>query len=127
MQPNALVIRIQPDEGIKLLFTTMVPGREDEIKLADMDFRYATSGMQPSEAYERVLLDALRGRPTLFWRADSVEAAWRAVAPLLKPLRKEIAQSFPNYEPGSWGPKEAEELLTRDGRFWFMESSQPTL
>ena len=127
IEPNALVIRIQPDEGIRLLFTTMVPGREDEISQASMDFRYATSGMQPSEAYERVLLDAVKGRPTLFWRADSVEAAWRAVAPLLKPLHKEVAENFPNYEPGSWGPKEAEDLLGRDGRRWFRDSSHPTL
>jgi len=75
--------------------------------------------MQPSEAYERVVLDALKGRPTLFWRADSVEAAWRAVAPLLKPPRKEVAKSFPNYEHGTWGPKEAEELIIREGRSWF--------
>lgn len=119
MQPNTLVIRIQPEEGIRLLFTTMVPGREDKISVAEMDFRYAASGMQPSEAYERVLLDALRGRPTLFWRADSVEAAWRAVAPLLKAPGKEVAESFPNYQPATWGPKEAEELITRDGRWWF--------
>ncbi len=118
-QPNSLVIRLQPDEGIRLVFTTMVPGREDKIDLADMDFRYSSFGVQPIEAYERVLLDGLKGRPALFWRAEGVEAAWRAVAPLLKEPCQEVWDSFPNYEPGSWGPEQAQHLLRNDQRSWF--------
>jgi len=122
-QPNSLVMRLQPDEGIRLVFTTMVPGREDRIDLAEMDFRYSSFGVQPTEAYERVLLDGLEGRPALFWRADGVEAAWRAVAPLLADPGEELAGAFPNYEPGSWGPEDARELLRRDGRSWFEHGS----
>jgi len=115
-QPNTLVVRIQPNEGIRLTFTTKVPGAEDRVKLANLDFRYADLGHPMPEAYERVLLDGLRGNPTLCWRADAIEAAWRTVAPLLAP---EAARREPLvYEPGSWGPAEAELLLRRDGRWW---------
>jgi glucose-6-phosphate 1-dehydrogenase len=118
-EPNTLVVRIQPDEGFRLCFTTMMPGREDVLGLANMDFRYASLGVGSSEPYERVLLDALHGRPALFWRADGVEAAWQAVAPLLDGPSPEVARTFPNYEPGTWGPAEADQLLRRDGRAWF--------
>ncbi len=118
VQSNELVIRIQPDEGIRLSFSAMVPGREDRIDRANMDFRYLSFGGKQSEAYERVVLDGMNGRPSLFWRADGVEAAWRAVDPLLKRADEETANSFPNYEPGTWGPQEADTLLRRDGRRW---------
>ena len=117
-QPNTLIIRIQPDEGIQLLFTTLVPGREDKLGTANLDFRYRELGSAPSEAYERVLLDAMRGQATLFWRGDGVEAAWRAVEPLLDEPKDDL-YGFPNHAPGSWGPKEADDLLRRDGRVWF--------
>jgi glucose-6-phosphate 1-dehydrogenase len=68
------------------------------------------------EAYERILLDCLRGLPTLFWRADCVEAAWRAVTPLLDAADKETAAPFPNYARGTWGPAAADQLLQRDGK-----------
>jgi glucose-6-phosphate 1-dehydrogenase len=118
-QPNTLIIRIQPDEGIRLFFATMLPGREDKIAMADMDFRYATLGKQPSEAYERVILDGLAGKPALFWRADGIEATWRAVERLLQSQNKTLAAQFPNYEPGTWGPREADDLIRRDRRTWF--------
>ena len=117
VRPNVLVIRIQPDEGIRLVFSAKVPGHEDRVAQANLDFRYAGFGPSLADAYERVLLDSLRGKPTLFWRADSIEAAWRAVAPLLEEAGT-TEDPFPNYEPGSWGPEKADELLTRDQRTW---------
>ena len=118
-QPNTLVIRIQPDEGLQLFFATMLPGRTDVIGMANMDFRYSSLGEQPSEAYERVLLDGLNGNPALFWRADGIVAAWRAVVPLIEKPLEELARAFPNYEPGTWGPKDADDLIRRDKRTWF--------
>jgi glucose-6-phosphate 1-dehydrogenase len=115
-QPNTLVLRIQPEEGIRLTFSTKVPGWEERVARANMDFRYSAFGLELPEAYERILLDGLRGNPTLFWRADGIEAAWRAVAPLLEP--PEAGEAPLAYEPGSWGPEEADRLLTRDGRSW---------
>jgi glucose-6-phosphate 1-dehydrogenase len=118
VQPNTLAIRIQPDEGIRLSFSAKVPGWEDAVERANLDFRYAQFGARLPEAYEKVLLDGIQGRPGLFWQADAVEAAWRAVAPLLESPAKKLAARFPNYEPGTWGPPEADELLKRDTRAW---------
>jgi glucose-6-phosphate 1-dehydrogenase len=118
VQSNELVIRIQPREGIHLSFSAMVPGREDRIDRAHMDFSYLSFGGKQLEAYERVVLDGMNGRSSLFWRADGVEAAWRAVDPLLKEPDEETEESFPNYEPGTWGPPEADDLLRHDGRRW---------
>jgi glucose-6-phosphate 1-dehydrogenase len=115
-QPNTLVLRIQPEEGIRLTFSTKVPGWEERVALANMDFRYSALGLELPEAYERILLDGLRGNPTLFWRADGIEAAWQAVAPLLEP--PEAGEAPLTYEPGSWGPEQADTLLTREGRSW---------
>ncbi len=115
LRANRLIIRLQPEEGIRLSFCTRVPGREERIAEADLDFRYSELGGRLSDAYEQVLLDGLAGRGSYFWRADGVEAAWRAVTPLLE---ADAGENFPNYDPGSWGPKAADELLTRDGRAW---------
>ena len=117
VQPNTLTIRIQPDEGISLSFNTKVPGISDNIAPANLDFRFSALGSSFSGAYERVLLDSMLGRPGLFWRADGVEAAWKAVEPLLAGMPGG-ADAFPNYEPGSWGPPEADALLRKDGRIW---------
>ncbi len=117
-KPNSLTIRIQPDEGIRLSLATRLPGVEERIVQANMDFRYSALGANPAGGYEQVLLDGMRGRPSLFWRADGIEASWRAVAPLLEVPGDELAAAFPNYEPGTWGPEGAERLLRRDGRSW---------
>ena len=85
-----------------------------------MDFRYSQLTRKMPNAYERVLLDCLVGVPTLFWRADSTEAAWRAVAPLLGPSPQEQPGAVCAYQMGSWGPDEACELLRRDGRSWLL-------
>jgi len=116
LKPNKLVIRLQPAEGVRLTFSTRVPGREERVEEANLDFRYAQLGASLSEAYEQVVLDGLAGRSSYFWRADGVEAAWRAVEPLLAATPD--AGGFPNCAPGSWGPAAADELLARDGRRW---------
>ena len=118
VRPNVLVIRIQPDEGIRLSFSAKVPGREDHVAPANLDFRYADFGGKLTDAYERVLLDSLAGKPTLFWRADSIEAAWRTVHPLLSAAAEKTSGACGRYRPGQWGPPEADELLRRDGRTW---------
>jgi len=118
LRPNVLVMRIQPDEGIRLTFSAKVPGREDSVTDTNLDFRYADLGGRLADAYERVLLDSLRGKPAIFWRADSIEVAWRFVAPLLEAEPETVSGGFPNYAPGSWGPKAADDLPARDGRRW---------
>ena len=118
VSPNVLVIRIQPDEGIRLSFSAKVPGREDHVAPASLDFRYADFGGKLSDAYERVLLDSLAGKPTLFWRADSIEAAWRTVAPLLAAAEEKSPGAYGRYAVGEWGPAEADDLIRRDGRGW---------
>jgi glucose-6-phosphate 1-dehydrogenase len=114
IRPNVIYVRIQPDEGIRLSFSAKVPGRRDEVATAAMDFSYADFGRKIPDAYERVLLDGLCGVPTLFWRADAIERAWQVVGPLLEPTAAQVAE----YEPGGWGPAEAEALIRRDGRNW---------
>lgn len=114
--PNTLVVRLQPDEGIRLSFLTKLPGREDAFGPAHMDFRYASMGLEMPEAYERIVVDGLHGRRALFWRADGIEAAWRVVEPLL--ALPKTGLELPVYDRGSWGPKEAGRLLQNDGRRW---------
>jgi glucose-6-phosphate 1-dehydrogenase len=117
-KPDALVVRIFPDEGLSLQFGAKVPGHEFDIRQASMDFRYSTHEEGPgAEAYERVILDALVGDPTLFVRADEVARAWRIVDPLLAAWERST-DPIPLYQAASWGPREASELLQRDGRRW---------
>jgi glucose-6-phosphate 1-dehydrogenase len=85
----------------------------------DMQFKYADYfGKEPSTGYERLLYDCMAGDATLFRRADMVEAGWEAVQPILDIWRALPPRNFPNYAAGSWGPKEADELIERDGRHW---------
>lgn len=121
--PNALVIRIQPDEGVRLRFATKVPGYEDRITPTHLDFRYASLGKALPEAYERVLLECLRGDPALFWRSDAIEEAWKAVAPLLESSREREEARLLGYAPGSWGPSKAADLLHRRGRTWLTDGA----
>ncbi len=118
LQPNVLVIRIQPNEGITLRFGAKLPGQAMRIRAVNMDFRYGSSfGVKPPEAYERLLLDCMLGDSTLYARRDMVERGWEIVAPILEAWKKPAAD-FPNYEAGSWGPQAAFELIERDGRQW---------
>jgi glucose-6-phosphate 1-dehydrogenase len=118
LEPNVLVIRIQPNEGITLRFGAKLPGQAMRIRWVSMDFRYGSSfGIKPPEAYERLLLDCMLGDSTLYARRDMVERGWEIVMPILNAW-KEPASNFPNYEAGTWGPKEALELMEKDGRAW---------
>jgi glucose-6-phosphate 1-dehydrogenase len=118
LQPNILVIRIQPNEGITLRFGVKLPGQAMRIRWVNMDFRYGSSfGVKPPEAYERLLLDCMLGDSTLYARRDMVERGWEIVAPLLEAW-KAPAPDFPNYPAGSWGPKASFDLIERDGRSW---------
>jgi glucose-6-phosphate 1-dehydrogenase len=116
--PDALIVRVFPDEGLSLQFGAKVPGHAFNLRQASMDFSYATDTEGAgAEAYERVLLDALVGDPTLFVRADEVGRAWRIVDPLLEAWAGS-SEPIPLYAAASWGPREAAELLARDGRRW---------
>jgi glucose-6-phosphate 1-dehydrogenase len=119
LSPNQLVINVQPDEGISLSFGAKVPGATVTLGEVLMNFRYADYfGSTPATGYERLLYDAMCGDQTLFQRADMVEAAWKTVDPVLAVWQALPARSFPNYAAGSWGPKDADALLERDGRRW---------
>ena len=116
LEPNVLVIRIQPDEGFSLTFGTKVPGPEVEVETVDMHFDYETHyGSGTPEAYERLLLDCMLGDATLFARADEIEEAWEIVDPILRFW--EGGGRPGSYASGSWGPRAAEELL-EGARHW---------
>ena len=119
LTPNELVIRIQPDEGISLRFGAKIPGPLVRLGAVKMNFAYADYfGTTPSTGYERLLYDCMVGDATLFQRADMVDAAWTVVTPILDVWRALPPRNFPNYPAGTWGPKEATDLLERDGRHW---------
>ena len=119
LMPNQLVLHIQPEEGISLQFAAKVPGPVMRLGTVDMNFEYQEYfGKQPSTGYERLLHDCMIGDQTLFQRADMVEAGWSVVNPVLDLWKALPPRNFPNYASGTWGPKEADELLERDGRRW---------
>jgi glucose-6-phosphate 1-dehydrogenase len=118
--PNILSMRIQPNEGISLRFEAKMPGSELRSRTVEMDFSYGSSfGEATSDAYTRLLLDAMIGDQTLFTRADEVEEAWRVVTPALAAWDIPAdPTSVPLYEAGTWNPSAAEYLVNRDGRRW---------
>jgi glucose-6-phosphate 1-dehydrogenase len=117
--PNTLVIRIQPDEGITLLFNSKVPGLETRTQPVKMDFRHATTyGSNTPEAYERLILDAILGDSTLFIRGDETETSWKIFTPLLDSWAKAGRQGMESYVSGSWGPLAAERLLWEARHEW---------
>jgi len=118
--PNVLVLRIQPDEGISLRIQSKRPGAQLAIEPVKMDFHYKTSFGKPSpEAYERLLLDAMAGDATLFARRDEVDAAWTFIDCIEDAWHKsQNPPAMASYPAGSWGPKEADDLLASDGRAW---------
>ncbi len=116
---NELVISIQPKEGISLRFEAKVPGPVVSLGAVNMDFEYSDYfGTTPSTGYETLLYDCMMGDPTLFQRADMVEAGWSVVQPILDVWTALPPRDFPNYAAGSWGPALADELLHREGREW---------
>ena len=115
---NVLVIRIQPDEGISLKINCKVPGPANMIQPVKLDFRYGSYfGKSPPEAYERLIWDSILGDSTLFAHINEVTASWNIFTPLLEYWSKTSPQ-FPNYESGSWGPKEADTMIAKEGRAW---------
>lgn len=119
LEPNVLALHIQPQEGIALRFEAKVPGVDVRMVSVDMDFDYdeAFTGTD-HDAYETLLLDCMLGEATLFTRSDEVEAAWRAVDPLIAHWEATPAPHFPNYAAGSWGPDIAHEFIGRIGARW---------
>ena len=119
IRSNVLAFRIQPDEGITLRIAAKLPGQTTEMRPVNMDFRYgSTFGPHLAGAYERLLLDCMLGDPTLFNRIDSVEASWSLIQPILDTWKADQSTPIPQYESGSWGPTESDQLLARDGRAW---------
>jgi glucose-6-phosphate 1-dehydrogenase len=117
--PNELVINIQPDEGISLSFEAKIPGPTVRLGAVNMDFQYSDYfGSTPSTGYETLIYDCMMGDPTLFQRADMVEAGWAVVEPILDVWKALPPRDFPNYAAATWGPAQADELLRRDGREW---------
>jgi glucose-6-phosphate 1-dehydrogenase len=118
LDTNTLVLNIQPDEGISISFFAKVPGQKLRLTRVAMDFSYrAAFGARERSAYATLLNDCMRGDATLFDRADGAEAAWAFIDPILKAWQDQ-RRSVPVYSAGSWGPREADELLSRDGRSW---------
>ena len=119
MTPNVISLRIQPDEGIALRFAAKVPGARTQLRTVRMDFLYgAAFGEAGPDAYERLLLDAMLGDPTLFTRRDEVEAAWSIVQPVLDAWAEPDPPGPAPYEAGTWGPPAADAMIERDGRAW---------
>jgi glucose-6-phosphate 1-dehydrogenase len=119
VSPNVLVIRIQPDEGVSLTFEVKPPGPDICVSPLSLDFKYEQAfGNSSPEAYETLLEDCIEGDSTLYTRHDWVEQAWALVDPIIKTWEQRKPTNFPNYEAGSWGPKEADDFLHGDGRRW---------
>ncbi|HLH00094.1 MAG TPA: glucose-6-phosphate dehydrogenase [Bryobacteraceae bacterium] len=119
LEPNRLILHLQPDEGISLSFGAKIPGPVVQIGGVNMNFNYTDYfNATPQTGYERLLYDCMLGDATLFQRSDMVETAWHVVAPILDVWEALPPRRFPNYPAGSWGPPEADELLAKDNRHW---------
>jgi glucose-6-phosphate 1-dehydrogenase len=116
---NSIVIRIQPDEGISLKFSSKIPGTTMRSRPVTMDFRYGTAfGGRLADAYTRLLNDCMLGDPTLFARGDSVEAAWSLITPIHEGWAANKESKIHGYEAGQWGPAEADKLMEKEHREW---------
>jgi glucose-6-phosphate 1-dehydrogenase len=119
LNPNAIILRIQPDEGISLAFDAKVPGPFERLETVTMDFGYKEYfKAEATTGYETLLYDAITGDQTLFHRMDIVDAGWQAMMPILNAWAADGETPLPTYEPGSWGPAEADVLIEQDGRAW---------
>jgi len=116
---NTIVIRIQPDEGISLKFSSKIPGSAMRLRPVTMDFRYGSSfGAHLDDAYTRLILDCMLGDATLYARGDSVEVAWSLITPIHEGWKRNTDSKVNDYAAGTWGPKEADRMLEADGRRW---------
>jgi glucose-6-phosphate 1-dehydrogenase len=119
IEPNMLVLNIQPDEGISLRFGAKMPGSGENIKPVVMNFSYGSSfQVQAPDAYERLILDAMLGDSTLFTRSDEVEASWALITPITERWEAGGGSFIELYRSGTWGPKESDDFLSADGRYW---------
>ncbi|HEU5412604.1 MAG TPA: glucose-6-phosphate dehydrogenase, partial [Candidatus Angelobacter sp.] len=119
LKPNQIVMHMAPDEGISLRFGAKVPGAQMKVGSVEMDFKYTDYfGTNPNTGYEILLYDGIMGDQTLFQRADMVEAGWAVVDPILDVWKALPPRDFPNYDAGTWGPAEADDLIARDERYW---------
>ncbi len=119
LQPNVITMRIQPDEGISLRFSSKVPSPNMEVCPVIMDFNYADAfGKSSANGYERLLLDAMLGDGTLFAHRDGVEATWSLLTPVQEAWADTKPKDFPNYAAGTWGPAASDQLLAREGHSW---------
>jgi glucose-6-phosphate 1-dehydrogenase len=117
IQANQIVFTLQPDEGVSVSIGAKIPGSRMRIRPVNMEFRYGTTFLSESpEAYERLILDAMRGDATLFTRNDEIEALWGIIDPILDAWAQDTTSEVPQYESGSSGPVEADALT--DGRAW---------
>ncbi len=122
LEPNRLILHLQPDEGISLSFGAKIPGPVVQIGGVNMNFNYTDYfNATPQTGYERLLYDCMLGDATLFQRSDMVETAWHVVAPIQDVWDALPPRKFPNYAAGTWGPPEADELLAKDHRHWITE------
>jgi glucose-6-phosphate 1-dehydrogenase len=120
LEPNRMIINIQPDEAIVLKFEAKEPGSGMRLRTVSMDFKYTEAfNVQSREAYETLLQEVMEGDQTLFMRSDQEDEAWKHVMPIVDAWSKIPASSFPNYPAGTWGPDASEALLARDGRSWY--------
>jgi glucose-6-phosphate 1-dehydrogenase len=118
VQANQIILTVQPDEGVSISLGAKIPGPRMRIRPVNMEFRYGTSFLSESpEAYERLILDAMRGDATLFTRNDEIEALWGIIDPILTAWHEDTSSSIAQYPAGSQGPSEAGALLD-DGRRW---------
>ena len=121
LRPNALVLRLQPDEGIHLRFETKVPDTANDMRSVHMDFRYGAESEDEGpipDAYERLLLDALEGDASLFTRQDEIELAWRLTDPIARAWEGRDLPPLAHYASGSWGPHAAADFLAESGHHW---------
>jgi glucose-6-phosphate 1-dehydrogenase len=118
-EANRLVVQIQPAEGLQLDFQSKVPDSDMKMRLSNLDFRFDTSGKELPDAYQRLLLDALIGDPSLFARSDEVEQAWKIIDPIISAWKSPAAPTLNTYEPGMWGPDQCNDWMANQGRTWF--------
>lgn len=119
LEPNVLKLTIQPEEKIVSRFGVKYPYTANQVYPAEMAFSYRRAfNITPHSPYERLLIDCMKGDLTLFVRQDGVEAMWDVVDPLIAKWENNTPHDLPNYASGTWGPKEADLLLNREGRRW---------
>jgi glucose-6-phosphate 1-dehydrogenase len=127
LRPNRISICIQPNEGLHLRFETKIPGAGMRTSAANMVFHYKQFGEHAlPQAYERLLLDAIHGDASLFARNDEIERAWTLVDPLIRRWESQGKQPL-EYEPGTWGPAEADSFMAQDGRSWLLGCAEEAM